>query len=415
MKLSISSKYALNSLRRHIRRTILSILGIGIGCGLCLFMIGFVGGESKMMLRAAAESGNGHFRIVTEKWIEFHDNDLRLEKWKSTLDMLKKTKGIEVITPHARKEGLLAFGTRTVGVEIVGVDPATEQMANRLVRNANIVEGKYLSSDEPGTTIVGRSITKRLKVGLGDDLMVTAADKDGQIQGAMLEIVGIIETGSETMDSTICQVNLSDLEKLTSLEGAGDLTAIIKNPKQLDKLSDNIKNTLPDGSTLVTWKEISPELASGVEVDKTWSRLIVSVIMIVVFLGIASAQLTAVLERRREFAILSALGMKNHKLIHIMFAEGLVLGLFGAICGLIVGVPTTYLMATKGIDFSAMYGNSDITVSNILVDPHFKGDFGWWLLPLSFILSLSATILSSLYPAWYASRTDPAVTLRVDN
>ena len=413
MKISISSKYAIYSLWRHTRRTILSVLGIGLGCGLCLFMVGFIRGESKMMLQAAAESGNGHFRIVPSEWEEFRDNDLRLSHWQEIRKMLENTKGIEVVTPHARKEGLLAFGTRTTGVEIVGVDPATEQAADRLVRN--VTEGKYLSADEPGTTVVGKAITTRLDVALGDDLLVTAADNEGQIESAMLRIVGIVSTGSNTMDATICQVNLSDLEKLSGLKGVGDLTVLIKKPKELNKIVREVKAKLPEGCTLVTWKEISPELASGVEVDKTWTRLTVSIIMLVVFLGIASAQLTAVLERRREFAILSALGMKNGKLIHIMFAEGLILGIFGGILGLIIGSPFTYLVYKKGIDFSSMYGGSDVTVSNILVDPHFYGDFGWWLVPLSFILALSATILSSLYPAWYASRTDPAVTLRVDH
>lgn len=415
MRISISSKYALNSLRRHTRRTILSILGIGLGCGLCLFMVSFVGGEGKMMLKAAAASGNGHFRIVPEKWGEYRDNDLRLSQWKENLEIIRADTNIEVITPHARKEGLLAFGTRTAGLEIVGVDPDTEQAANRLVREENIVEGRYLSSNENGTTVVGRAITKKLKVELGDNLMVTAAGSDGQIEAAMLTIVGIVETGSETMDSTICHINLEDIEKLTGLSGAGDLTAIVKKPEKLNKVITNIKKKLTEGNMLITWKEIAPEMASGVEVDKTWTRLTIAIIMIVVFLGIASAQLTAVLERRREFAILSALGMKSSRLIHIMFAEGLVLGLFGGICGLIVGVPSTYYIATKGIDFTSMYGGSDITVSNMLIDPLYHGAFGWWLVPLSFVLAISASILSSLYPAWYASRTDPAVTLRVDH
>ena len=413
MRISISSKYALYSLWRHSRRTILSILGIGLGCALCLFMVGFIRGESKMMLRAAAESGNGHFRIVPTQWEQYRDNDLRLPHWKEIRKMLEDNKEVKVVTPHARKEGLLAFGTRTTGVEILGVDPNTEQAADRLVRN--VTEGKYLSANEPGTTVIGKAIAKRLDVTLGDDLMVTAADSKGQIESAMLHIVGIVATGSNTMDSTICQVNLSDLEKLSNIKGVGDLTVLIKNPKYLDKIASEVRAKLPEGFALVTWKEISPELASGVEIDKTWTRLIVSIIMIVVFLGIASAQLTAVLERRREFAILSALGMKNGRLIHIMFAEGLILGLFGGILGIIIGAPFTYLVYKKGIDFSAIYGNSDITVSNILVDPHFYGDFGWWLVPLSFVLAITATILSSLYPAWYASKTDPAVTLRVDN
>jgi ABC-type lipoprotein release transport system permease subunit len=61
-----------------------------------------------------------------------------------------------------------------------------------------------------------------------------------------------------------------------------------------------------------------------------------------------------------------------------------------------------------------MYGGADLAVSNVLFDPVFKGDFGWWLIPLAFELALTATILSSLYPAWFAMRTDPATALRVE-
>ncbi len=413
MRISVSSKYAAFSLFRHIRRTILSILGIGLGCGLCLFLIGFVKGEGKMMLKAAAESGNGHFRIVPAEWAKTRDNDLRLSQWQNTLRMLRRREDIDVITPHARKEGLLAFGTRTTGVEIVGVDPATEQAANRLVQN--VTQGKYLSSDEPGTTVVGKAITERLQVELDDELMVTAADSEGQIRSAMLRITGIVETGSYDLDSSICHVNLDDLEKISGLKGAGDLTVLIKQPRKLKTIASDVNDKLPEDCVVLTWEEIMPELASGVKVDETWTKLIVMIVMIVVFLGIASAQLTAVLERRREFAVLSALGMKGIRLVHIMFTEGLVLGLFGGILGLVFGLPSTYYVATRGIDFSALYGTDDLSVSNILFDPVFKGEFGWWLLPLAFALSFTATILSSLYPAWYASKTDPAAALRVDH
>jgi lipoprotein-releasing system permease protein len=193
------------------------------------------------------------------------------------------------------------------------------------------------------------------------------------------------------------------------------LTVLIKKPKELNKIASEVSKKLPKGCALLTWKEIVPGLASGVKIDETWTRLTVMIVMIVVFLGIAGAQLTAVLERRREFAVLSALGMKSIRLVHIMFTEGVVLGLFGGILGLVFGIPSTYYIATNGIDFSAIYGNTDLSVSNILFDPVFKGEFGWWLLPLAFALSFTATILSSLYPAWYASKTDPAVALRVEH
>jgi ABC-type lipoprotein release transport system permease subunit len=107
--------------------------------------------------------------------------------------------------------------------------------------------------------------------------------------------------------------------------------------------------------------------------------------------------------------------MRKTRLIKIMLMEGLVLGVIGGTVGLVIGIPSTYLLATRGIDFSRFYGGGGISVSNILIDSVFQGDFGWWLVPLAFILSLTATILSSLYPAWYAARTDPAVALRVEH
>jgi len=412
MRLSVSTRYAIRSLRRHLRRTILSILGIGLGCGVCLFVIAFVRGEGKMMLKAAAESGAGHLRVVPAQWPEVRENELRLRDWEAIADLLRQTEGVTVVTPHARTEGLLAFGTRVAGVEILGVDPTTVRQINRQVHN--ITEGDYLQVGELGTTVVGRALAERLDVELDDLLMVTVANVSGEISSAMLRIVGMAETGSEDLDSLICHVNLADVESLTGRAGAADVTALLENPKRLAQTVRGLSERLNDEYAVVTWEEIMPELASGVKVDETWTRLIVTIVMIVVFLGIMSAQLAAVLERRREFAVLSALGMRGGRLIRVMLAEGMVLGLLGSVLGLAFGLPAAHYVATTGIDFSGMYGDADLSMANILFDPVFKGDFGWWLIPLAFELALTATVLSSLYPAWFAMRTDPATALRVE-
>ena len=414
MRPSVSTRYAIRSLRRHLRRTILSILGIGLGSAVCLFVIAFIRGEGKMMLKAAAESGAGHLRVVPARWPQTRENELRLDDWEAVADLVRATEGVTVVTRHARTEGLLAFGTRVAGVELLGVDPATVRQINRQVRN--ITAGDYLKAGELGTTVVGRALAERLDVAVDDLLMVTVANVSGEISSAMLRIVGIAETGSEELDSVICHVNLEDVESLTGRAGAADITALIENPKRLAQTVRGLSERLDDAYAVVTWEEIMPELASGVKVDETWTRLIVTIVMIVVFLGIMSAQLAAVLERRREFAVLSALGMRGSRLIRVMLAEGVVLGLFGSVLGLAFGLPAAHYVATTGINFQEMYGGeeADWAVSNVLFDPVFKGDFGWWLIPLAFELALTATILSSLYPAWFAMRTDPAAALRVE-
>lgn len=133
-------------------------------------------------------------------------------------------------------------------------------------------------------------------------------------------------------------------------------------------------------------------------------------------LGVASAQLTGVLERRKEFAVLTALGTRTVQLVRVVVTEGLFLGLAGAFGALAWASPLLYQWSTAGIDFSKMMQSRDdgITFGGVLIDPIFHPDFGVWTVPAALGLSLLATVAASLYPAWFASRTDPASALRVD-
>jgi len=412
MSLSIASRYALRSLLRHKRRAFLSVAGIGVGCGVCLFMVSYVRGESEMMMRAAAQSGTGHLRIAPKEWLETHQDDLRLDAWKADLAHARSLPGVVCAAPHAGTDALLAMGTRTAGVTMQGVDPRFEPTLNRLVRK--VESGAYLAPGETGSVVIGRAIAERLNVDVDDDIMVTASGRNGEIEGAMLRVVGIVATGSRGLDGMLCHVLLDDVVRITGYEGPAEISILLDNPKRLLETADALRRHIDSDSVVVTWKEIVPELAAAVKVDETWTRLMVGVVVIVVFLGIASAQLAAVLERRKEFAVLSAIGMKGAQLLRIMLTEGMLLGLAGGLLSLGIGLPFVYFSATRGIDFSKLYGDADLSISSILIDPIIYGDMGWWLIPFAFGLSLIATVLSSLYPAWYALSTNPADALRVE-
>ena len=236
----------------------------------------------------------------------------------------------------------------------------------------------------------------------------------------MLRIVGIIDTGSRDMDATICHVTLEQVEKLTGRIGAAELTILIEDADGLDDMVARVQGQVNGDCEVLTWAELVPELASSVEVDKSFTGMTVIILMFVVFLGIASSQLAAVLERRREFAVLSALGMRGRRLVLIMALEGLVLGVAGTLAALLVGIPSTWYVATRGVNFAKLMETftgkePDLVISEILFDPVFYGDFGLWIVPYAVVLALSAAMLSSLYPAWFAIRTDPASALRVEN
>jgi ABC-type lipoprotein release transport system permease subunit len=406
----VEATYALRSVGRNVRRTALSVLGIGIGVALALLMESLNRGRGELLSRAAAYSGSGHVRVVPAGWRLRRDPRLRLADGAADLAAARSLAGVAVATPRARAQVLLAMGSHVAPVEMVGVDPATEPATFRFVRT--VAQGRYLEAGDAGAAVVGQALADRLRAELGDDLVATAVGRGGDIESRMLRIVGIVATGSEELDAGICQVALADVERLTGLAGTGEVTAILSDHRAAAAARAALAARVAPGDEVMTFEELSPEFKGHLEQDEAASRVVNAIVLVIVFLGVASAQLAAVLERRREFAVLSALGMRGLRMVRLVLLEALLQGVAGAAVGLALGMPFLWLFARRGLDFSRFMGSS-YSFQGLLLDPVIYGDLGLWVVPWVLAVAIGATALASLYPAWYAARTDPAVALRV--
>jgi ABC-type lipoprotein release transport system permease subunit len=402
--------YAVRSLGRNSRRTGLSIVGIGVGCALALFMESLNRGRDELFARMGAYAGAGHVRVVPPGWRERRDSRLRLANWQSDLAAARKAPGVAAVTPRARAQALVAMGTHVVPVEIVGVDPNAEPSTYRFVQT--ITTGRYLHSTDSGSVVIGQAIADRLVAGLDDEILATAVGKGGNIESMMLSIVGIVRTGSDEIDATICQVVLQDIERLTGLRGAGEVTLILQDWRTADATKAALSRAVGDGGEVLTWGEISPEFKGHLEQDNAVSRLVSAIILLIVVLGVASAQLAAVLERRREFAVLSALGMRSRAIVAVLLEEAVVIGVGSAALGLALGLPFVWWLATSGIDLSRYMGAS-YSFQGVIIEPVIYGDLGSWTAWYVLTVAIPVTVLASLYPAWFAARTNPADALRV--
>jgi ABC-type lipoprotein release transport system permease subunit len=362
-----------------------------------------------MQIRAAVESGTGHLRIVPSHWLKKRENSLRLDNWRDAVRAARSLSRAQVVTMRTRSNALLAFGNRTAGAQMVGVQPQTEKQLNRIVQRGRI-EGRYLNSDDFGRIVIGQILAERLDVALHDELYVTLSGRD-EIRSEMLVIVGLLETGSSDIDASFCHVTLETLNDTTGYEGPGEITILLKSHEKLEQQEDELASRLPQNCQVITWRDINPSFAAGIESDRAFTKILIAIIVIVVALGIAGAQLTAILERRRELAILSALGMKGRQVISLIVLEASVVGFGAAVVALLLGGASAYLLATKGINLAALMGE-DFSFGNILFDPKVYGDFGAWLIWYSLTIAESATIAATLYPAWLAVKTDPADSLR---
>ena len=405
---AVATRYAFRSLFRHTRRTLLSVIGVGIGCAIGLVASSYYTGAAEMQIRAVSESGGGNLRIVPEGWTESRRNSLRLSDSDAALNQALGLPGVTHVAARSRTNGLLAFGNRMVGVEIIGVQPDEERASNRIVSKSEL-HGRYLEAGDEGAVVIGKSLADRLDVELDDDLMVTLSGRD-EIQSAMLRIVGLLETGNRDIDSSICHVTHGRLAELSGYDGFGEISILLDDYTEIDRKHAAWRDEFGTGNAVITWREVNPAIAGNVEGDTAFINMMSFIIIVVVVLGVASAQLTSFLERRHEFGVLTALGMKGRQIVGLVLLEALMVGVGGAIAALLIGAPFAYYLATKGVNFGALVG--DLSIGNIMFDPYLYADFGPWIIGYAFIVSMTATLVASLYPAWFAARVDPAAELR---
>ncbi len=408
--MSVESRYAVRSVARNARRTALSVVGIGIGVALALFMETVNRGRDELFARVGATSGAGHVRIVPAGWRERRDARMRLADPEGDLAAARALPGVEAAAPRARAEVLLAMGTHVVPVELAGVDPAAEARVYRFA--TKVSPGRWLAPGARGELVVGKAIADRLRSEIGDEVVATAVGRGGSIESVMLRIVGIVATGGDDTDLSVCAAPLADVAALTGLPGLGEVTLVLRDWRKADAARDALAARLRGGDAAMTWGEINPEFEGHLQQDRASMQFVSAIVLLVVLLGVASAQLAAVLERRREFAVLAALGMRGWRMVRLVVQEAIALGLAGAAAGLAVGAPLVWWVSVRGLDFRRLMGES-WSFQGVVFEPVIYGDWGAWIVTYALAVSVGATVLASLYPAWFAARTDPAAALRV--
>ena len=163
-----------------------------------------------------------------------------------------------------------------------------------------------------------------------------------------------------------------------------------------------------EGKYLATY-----ELDSAVRIDDYGDYVFHTVLFAIVALAILNAVMMSVLNRRREFGILQALGLTGAETGLIVFGEGLVLTLASGFVGMALGYAITWGLFADGIDFSRFI-ESDMSFSGGVVETTIVPMFSWTQIGLSLGFIVIIGTLSSLYPALRATRLDVAEAVKFD-
>lgn len=404
-------KLAWRNLWRNRTRTLIAASAIAIGLALLLVGRGMQADQYGKMRDSALRSAGGSVLVHADGyWLE-QTSEHVVPDAAARVALLEGVEGVDTVIPRILVNGLLASPRGAAGARLTGFDPEREAVLNDWSRF--IVEGSFLAGDEVDPLVLGRGVVELLEIELGDRVVLTATDSEGEVTRALFHLTGILETGSGMLDDSLA---FTSLEAAAEAMRTGDgVTQIgVVGTASPEVLQQRVLAALDgaDDLEVLTWSEALPELVGAIEIDRTMAEIYGIVLFIIVGFGIANTFLMIVLERIRELGLLGAMGLTPARIGRLIMAEAVLMSAVSITVGVTLGYLGHLWLASTGIDVGEMVGG-DYDISGIAMDDlviRSRVVVSEWLVASGFVFVM--VMLSSLYPAIRATRLDPATAMR---
>jgi lipoprotein-releasing system permease protein len=318
--------------------------------------------------------------------------------------------------PYVESEAML-LARRSSGALVRGVEPTQEPKVVDI--DKHMLEGK-LSELTPGSwnIVLGRELAMTLGVTVGDRVTMAVQQLRATPMGSVprmrsFHVVGTFELGMEQFDSGLALVNMSDAEKLNDLSGPTGIRLKLDDLFNARPVARELADQLGQVYRVQTWMDTNANLFAALSMEKMVMFIILSLIILVAVINLISMLMMLVTDKQADIAILRTLGATPRSIMGMFMVQGVLVGFVGI--GFGVGFGSLLSWKLPGIikwiehTFHVTFLSPDVYYISEVPSRLDWHDVGWTAL-LTFAFSLLAT----LYPAWRASRTQPAQALRYE-
>ena len=405
-----SFKLAWRNMWRNWRRTAIALVAIVLGLVLLIFFDGFIQGSDQAIFGNAVKIYGGNLQVHAPGYRDKVRRLPLLPLENADEVVAAATERPEVIAAAKRINtgGVVLSGDKSLPVTITAIEPTVEGPLS--MQAANITAGRYLLEEEGDAILIGRGLADRLGLEVGDRTTLLGHSKHETLRQRTMTVVGIYDVGAPDLEKSMVFITLPEAQSLYNLrDQVTEVAIMLEDVNQEVAVLPNLQRAL-SSYEVDSWKTLRPEITETMATKSTFTSLIGLIVVMIASIGILNLQLMAVFERTREMGVLAAMGMKGRQIMGIFLLEGTLIGLIGAVIGCLIGVALLAAVgAAGGVDLSfasGMGGDIMALMGNRLYPA---------TTPASVIARGAIVVviaaLASLYPAWQASRKEPAAAL----
>jgi ABC-type lipoprotein release transport system permease subunit len=396
-------KMAIRDLGRNRRRSFFSSLALGMGLALLILMASVIEGEIRGAMETSINLQSGHMQVRAATFEEGKNSlaweDL-IENPDRLVGQIAALPPVMAVTPRLLASGILSVDEQSIGVGIIGIDPASE--ANQPFRDG-LISGDFFSADDREGILIGRPLAEKIELGAGDSVRLLVNTSDGSVDEQNFTIRGVYSTGTPGYDKSNIFMPLQKAQAITRTENhATTLFVLLKNREDTDAVSSALKT---NQYQVRTWLQANEILIQTEEFSRLYMSFLYIIILAITATVIVNTLVMAVFERTREIGILAAMGMKGPRIMAMFFAESTLLAFGGIFLGLILGGLLALYAGTVGF-YIGDFGATTMMLGERI--------YGYLTLEDVVTLSIIAfviTMLASLYPAVLAARMEPVEAL----
>jgi len=409
-------KLAFRNVFRNRRRSIITFFAVTLGIFSYIVMEGVLDAFSSQSVENLKKIDTAHIKIFAEGyWDERAKEPLkhRIDNYKEIERRIMQMDNVQAVSPR------ITFGTNIyfsrTSLPIIGIAMGVTEEENPVFKLKDwIIKGEYF--EEGRYSLVGRELAEDMKLDVGSWITIEFKDKNGIYDAEQLQVSGIFNTGHPDIDSSTLYVPLGLMqERLDMQNSVTEIATILDSEERIERSRDNIQQMLKQKFNprqefeVLTWKEQAESYIAFQDFKNMGGFVMIWILIIIIVIGIMNTMLMSVYERVREIGALMALGMKKSRVRLLFLLEGAIVGGFGAIIGMGLGLLFMYYLSESGFDIAAMYGEQDIgyIVKDIVYGSIRIGPF-----IQAFLIGVISAVIATYIPASNASKLNPADALR---
>lgn len=384
-----------------------SLLGICLGVGALIIVMSVMNGFRAELIGRIL-GFNGHVSVI--------GTGEGLTEYQDLIPLLQRIPDVELVVPLIEGQVLASSPSGQAGVLVRGIRPQDYAAQPALVEALKI--GNLAEFGEQPGVIVGSRLAFKLGLNFGDEITLISPKGIPTAFGTVprsvaYRIVGIFQVGMYEYDSSVIFMPLDQAQVYFRMtDKVSQVELMLEHPEEpaaVHQMAQEIAGPV----RVVDWQQTNSHLYGALQVERNVMFLILTLIILVAAFNIISSLIMLVKDKNGDIAIMRTMGATRGAVMKIFLLTGASIGVAGTLLGLTIGVLfCVYIEQIR--QFIQLLSGTELFPAEIYFLSQIPAKVDWSEVATIVIMALGLTFLATLYPAWRASRVEPAEALRYE-